>query len=121
MYHSLNTTLAERIGVAPALVAQVLWDETDEGMWTETTFHKGRVWLKTSYTSLATIMPYLSYHQARVAVDKLVTLGIIQKISRIAKSPFDSTNWYSFTASGSLLMRATEQGLLVVEGDSDED
>jgi hypothetical protein len=108
-YHSLNPIVATRLGVACALIAQILHDESTEGDWAQIREHSGRIWVRTSYRMLAGVAPYLSAGQVRRICRRLMSEGIIKRRTRLGDDPFDSTNWYSFTAAGELLMVAESQ------------
>lgn len=109
MFQPLNVTLAERIGVRSALVAQCLWDLSLERCPAETTTFDGRRWLRMSCKSLTVAMPYLTVNTAKREITRLKDLGIIR--SRALNSgSFDHTRWFSFTESGAELMASTEAG-----------
>ena len=104
MYQPLNVELAVRIGLRSALVAQCLWDLSEQHHSCETDlFDDGRRWLRMGQRTLTTIMPYLTRHTARYELVRLIKLGII-RARQLSCDRFDHTNWYSFTEYGYDLM-----------------
>jgi hypothetical protein len=103
-YHSLNPIVATRLGVTCALIAQILHDESTDGDWAQIREHSGRIWVRASHRLLAAVVPYLSVGQVRRACRRLISEGIITRQTRLGDSRFDATSWYSFTATGELLM-----------------
>lgn len=116
MFHNLDTALAKRLGVNAALAAQMLWEANEESGWAKTKRFRGKLWIKASSKSLAAVMPYLTPHQTKYAIKRLVKEGIITKVPRMDDDPFDSTNWYAFTTAGRLLMEGTEQDVIMLMG-----
>lgn len=107
MFQPLNVTLAERIGIRTALVAQCLWDLSLERCSAETTTFDGRQWLRMSCKSLVIAMPYLTVNTAKREITRLRKLGII-RARALNSGSFDHTRWFTFTESGAALMSTTE-------------
>lgn len=107
MIQPLNVTLAERIGIRTALVAQCLWDLSLERCPAETDVFDGRRWLRMGQATLTTIMPYMTKNNARYELRRLKRLGIICA-RELNDNRFDHTNWYSFSDYGCELMVSTE-------------
>ena len=107
MYHTLNTSLARRFGVNAALLAQYIWNEVCKNEFAGRGFFEGRYWMRSSQMMFTAVMPYLSKHMARRALERLMKQGVITR-SEYSDSPFDHTSWYAFTQFGALLMRESE-------------
>lgn len=108
MLQPLNVSLAQRIGIRTALVAQYLWDALEERYPAETNVFDGRRWLRMGQISLTTIMPYLTKHTARYELRRLKKLSIIRSRD-LNDNRFDHTNWYCFTDYGSELMVSMDE------------
>ena len=53
------------------------------------------------------VMPYLSKHAVRRALERLIVKGVIIR-SEFGANKFDRTSWYAFTQFGRLLMQESE-------------
>ncbi len=107
MLQPLNVELATRIGARTALVSQRLWDMLEDRIPGETDEFDGRRWLRMGQKTLTIEMPYLTRHNARYELRKLLRLGIIRSRD-LNDNRFDRTNWYCFTGYGCVLMASTE-------------
>lgn len=106
MIQPLNVSLAERVGIRTALVAQCLWDLLSEHFTADTDEFDGRRWLRMAQPTLTTYMPYLTESNARYELKKLRELGIIRS-KTLNDNPFDHTQWHTFTEFGYDLMVST--------------
>lgn len=107
MYHTLNISLARRLGVNAALLAQYIWNEVCKKEFAGRDYFEGKYWMRSSQMMFTAVMPYLSKHMVRRALECLMKQGVIVR-GKHSDSPFDHTSWYAFTQFGALLMRESE-------------
>jgi len=107
MFHILNTGIAGRYGVNAALVAQYIWEQVSENELADRHQYEGRIWMRSSQMMFTAVMPYLSKHAVRRALERLMEKGVIIR-SEFGANKFDRTSWYAFTQFGRLLMQESE-------------
>jgi hypothetical protein len=99
--------LVQRFGVNAALLAQYIWNKVCENEFAGRYLFKEKFWMCSSQMMFTAVMPYLSRHSVRQALEQLIKQDVIVR-SQLEKSPFDHTFWYAFTEFGALLMRESE-------------
>jgi len=107
MYHILNTGIARRYGVNTALVAQYVWEQVCENEFHNRHHYDGRRWMRCSQMMFTAVMPYLSRHAVRCALEHLIKQGVLIR-GTFGADKFDRTSWYAFTQFGRLLMEESE-------------
>ena len=89
MIHAFDTDIAERHGVAAAIVHQEIlrWCKFNEVEKTEEVFIDGYYWFYTSHNRLHNHFPYLSVSTIRRALEKLVENDLLEKRNRVGGNP----------------------------------
>lgn len=107
MIHNFNVGIARRYGVNAALVAQYVWDQICENEFHNKHHYDGRCWMRCSHMMFTAVMPYLSKHLVRRALERLMKQGVLVR-GEFGADRFDRTSWYAFTQFGRLLMLESE-------------
>ena len=100
MYHSFNTAIAAKYGIAAAVVFEQIY----EGISLAKEKNENRVydkfWYRMSASLLAKKLGYMTARQVSYALNKLLEGGAIEE-RRLNQSFFDQTAWYTITEYGS--------------------
>lgn len=94
--HSFNINHAEKFGVREAVLMSHLAFWIKKNKASNKHFHDGRYWTHNSAKAFAELFPYMSNHQIRRALDKLVDEGVLVK-GNFNSSAYDRTLWLAFT------------------------
>lgn len=93
--HSFDRELAEKIGLAPAIVYWFIGDSMEHEQYIRCTFQKGRYWVFGKQCYLLRQFPYMTDDTLASALKKLLKGGYIEK------AKFDSfegiADWYTLT------------------------
>jgi hypothetical protein len=119
MNHSLNPSVAQKVGINAALVAQALYEAIKEETWWATFKETNdNIWARASYPEIAAAMECMTKSMVTTATGKLVKAGYFKR-AKLYKHKFDHAYWYSLTqaglttmiASAGLLQKSKEQQL----------
>lgn len=113
MDHIINNALATRLGINAALVADFLWEET------ENRFSPEHTWFRFSHKMFTVEFPYISERTIRRTMKRLTDKGILKKCEHNA-SAFDRTLSYKFTDFGESIMHSCIGEIQIVEVSDDE-
>lgn len=107
MYHSFNVRVAEKYGMAAAVIMEHLrfWIEKNKA--NERHYHDGMYWTYSSIKAFSELFPYLSAKQIRTTIDKLKEQGLII-VGTFNGSVYDKTKWYALTESAFALLGNTD-------------
>ncbi|MDL2225058.1 hypothetical protein LJC20_02470 [Eubacteriales bacterium OttesenSCG-928-M02] len=108
MKYVVDPKLADRYGVNAALVAQVIWKSIRSHEFSRKFQRWGKTWMRSSQKMFTASLPYLSHHQIRRALERLMKMGVIIR-GEFSDSRFDRTSWYTFTQYGQALMEHSEE------------
>lgn len=99
MYHSVDTEIAEIVGVNAAIIFNNIsfWVLKNEA--NEENFYDGYYWTHNSRAAYRILFPYMTEKQIRGAIQRLVVEGMI-KTGCYNTQPFDRTLWYTLTEKG---------------------
>lgn len=94
--HSFRTCDAERYGVNCAIILYHFthWIQLNEANGKHC--HEGKHWTYSSVKALTSIFTYMSDKQVRVAIEKLISEGVLLKGNYNPKG-YDRTTWYTFS------------------------
>lgn len=99
--HSFDTGIARQCGLEAATVYNhlIYWLKHNkiEGI----NWREGRTWTYNSAEKMSQYMSYLSAHQIRRALDKLVVSGLLLK-GNFNQNKFDRTAWYALASEDAL-------------------
>ena len=97
--HHFRVDIAEKYGIAVAVILNNLdfWIEKNEK--NEKNFHDGSYWTYNSIRAFNELFPYLSANTIRDALSKLEKNKII-KTGNYNKIEYDRTKWYTITKYG---------------------
>lgn len=94
MIHSLDTDIADKVGVHAALIFNKILDWCKYHKERNEFFFDGHFWMYNSRSSWAAHFSYMSEKNIRTALDKLVDAGLIIK-GNYSESKLNRTNWYA--------------------------
>ena len=94
MIHSLDTDIADKVGVHAALIFNKILDWCKYHKERNEFFFDGHFWMYNSLSSWAAHFSYMSEKNIRTALDKLVDAGFIIK-GNYSESKLNRTNWYA--------------------------
>lgn len=95
MNHRFNTEIANKVGVASAVIAYYLDFWIEKNRRDGHNYVSGRYWTYNTIEEYCNFFPYLTDHQIRYAIDNLVKNGYLVK-GDFSKNRFIRPNWYSF-------------------------
>ena len=97
MEHSFNIEIATDLkSVNMAVIIKNLDYWLSKNKANEKHYHDGEFWTYNSAEAFTKLFPYLTAHQVRRIIDKLIKLQII-KTGKFNKSSYDQTRWFTFT------------------------
>lgn len=91
---TFDTNIANKVGVAAAVVFDVLCRLAEDSRIREKNFHQGRYWVADGMKELKVCLPYLTDRQIKYALKKLVDGGYIVG-GNFNESAFDRSMWYA--------------------------
>lgn len=94
--HFFSVSIAEEVGVVPAVVFQNIWYWCDHNRSNGTNFFDGRYWTFNSKRALKEQFPYLTIDQVSRALSKLIDAGWLVT-GNYNRMPMDRTLWYALT------------------------
>lgn len=116
---TFSESLARKIGVREAIIAQYLWDTMIQSIQEDTQEeHEERLWVKASGRDLTAIFPFFSKDGCLDALRNLRNAHVLIK-GNFNDSRFDHTYWHAFTKYGTLLM-LKETEVLDYDGTGEE-
>jgi hypothetical protein len=111
MNHSLKPSVAQKVGINAALVAQALFEAIQEDTWwADLKKTEDNIWARASYPEIAAAMECMTKSMVATATLKLIKAGYFKR-SKLCANKFDHAYWYSLTQAGLTTMIASE-GLL---------
>lgn len=119
MYHSFNTDIATKYGIAAATILNHLcfWIKKNEA--NGDNFHDGLYWTYCSRDGFEKLFPYLSARQIDYAIKKLIDGGIVIT-GNFNKSTYDRTLWYAITKVGYSILQNCEMEATNLSNGTDE-
>lgn len=99
MNHSFDVDIAVEYGVHAAILLNHFYFWVQKNKANESNFHDGCYWTYNSRKAYAELFPYMSPHQIKTTINKLVESGLI-KIGCYNKDSRDRTLWYTLTDKG---------------------
>lgn len=96
MQHSFDTNIAQKYGMAEAVILNhfVFWISKNKA--NNQNFHDGRYWTYNSIKAFSKLFPYLTENQLRRALEKLKGEGLIVT-GNYNDKPYDRKLWYALT------------------------
>lgn len=119
MYHSFDTKIAEKYGIAAAVLFNHFYFWIEKNKANNAHFHDGYYWTYSSRDGLAKLFPYLTPRQIDYAVKKLIDDGVIIT-GNYNKSNYDRTLWYAITKKGYSILQNCEIEETELSNRSDE-
>lgn len=99
MYHSFDTKIAEKYGIASAVLLNHFYFWIEKNKANGTHYHDGYYWTYSSRDGLSKLFSYLTPRQIDYAVKKLIDDGLVIT-GNYNKSMYDHTLWYAITKKG---------------------
>ena len=99
MHHVFVTEVADRYGMAAAVILNNIFYWMKQNEANETNYHDGHYWTYNSAKGFTRIFTYLSEKQIRNALEILKSGGLILT-GNYNKVPYDRTLWYTVTEKG---------------------
>lgn len=104
MYHSFESTIAEKYGVHCAIILNHLWFWIEKNAANGQNFFDGTYWTYSSSEALAKLFPYLTPRQISYALQKLRDEGLIVAGNHNSNT-YDRTLWYALTNFGKSILQ----------------
>ena len=95
-HHIFSTEIAERIGLAEAILLSQIIFCIDTHKANKENFHKGRYWTYSSIQEFSEFFKYLSQQQITRALKRLVDDGWLIK-DNFNTDKFNRTSWYALS------------------------
>lgn len=95
MEHSFDTDIAKKYGIECAVIYKNILFWISKNKETGRNFLDEKYWTYNSVQTFSEVMPYMSKHQIRYALEKLVKEKVLIK-RNYNKKKYDRTNWYAF-------------------------
>ena len=107
MKHVFDIEIAQKYGIAAAIILENLgyWIRRNEA--NETNFHDGYFWTYNSKRALAELFPYLTERKIGIAFQKLIDEGLVLT-GNYNKNPMDRTLWYALSEKGKCILHYCE-------------
>lgn len=106
MKHTFDIRLAEKYGMAEAVLAENLFFWVKKNAANESNYHDGKYWTYNSRKAFSRLFPYLKEKSIERALNHLVDEGLLLK-GNFNEDKFDKTMWYAFTQKGESEMAET--------------
>lgn len=119
MYHSFNTAIATKYGIAAATILNHLYFWIKKNEANGDNFHDGLYWTYCSRDGFEKLFPYLSARQIDYAIKKLIDGGIVIT-GNFNKSTYDRTLWYAITKVGYSILQNCEMEATNLSNGNDE-
>lgn len=107
MYHSFDTKIAEKYGIAAAVLLNHFYFWIEKNKANNAHYHDGYYWTYSSREALSNLFSYLTSRQIGYAVQKLIDDGIVIT-GNYNKSNYDRTLWYAITKKGYSILQNCE-------------
>lgn len=91
--HSFDPDVAKAVGVNAATIYQSILFWTRKNLANERHVRDGKVWTYNSVKAMEDLFPYLTAHQIRTAMQKLLDSGLIFE-GNFNETTYDRTKWY---------------------------
>ena len=119
MYHSFDTKIAEKYGIAAAVLLNHFYFWIEKNKANNVHFHEGVYWTYSTREGLSKLFPYLSPRQIDYAVKKLIDDNVVVT-GNYNKSSYDHTLWYAITKKGYSILQNCEIGYTELLNRNDE-
>ncbi len=102
--HSFNCSIAEAVGVGPAILLQNIswWCDKNEANGRHE--YDGEFWTYNSVAAFAKLFPYFSEAQIRGYLKKLETNGLVD-VGNFNKISYDRTRWFCVTSKAKSIVQ----------------
>lgn len=103
MKHTFDVGIAEKYGMAEAVLLENLFFWVKKNSANERHQHDGRYWTYNSRKAFSRLFPYIGEKSIERALNHLVSEGLLLK-GNFNEDRFDKTSWFAFTDLGESVM-----------------